>query len=229
MCFSASASFTASALLIPLGIYCMKTALNKNTAYLPLACVPLGFGIQQGAEGMVWAGINADHWPAIQSGSLVFLFFSHWFWLFWLPWMCRELESNPTVQQICRLCAVAGGLYGALLYLPLLIRTNGVVPIVIHHSIEYQAEFIGSFIPVAFSRLLYALIIFIPLLISSHPYIKIFGRLGTLAALITYLAYNYAFVSIWCFFAACLSFYIAYVIIKTDTLHPEPLLKEPIS
>lgn len=229
MCFSESASFTVSALLIPTGIYCIKTVLNKNTAYFPLACMPLAFGIQQGAEGIVWWGINENLSPAIHIGASIFLFFSHWFWLFWIPWLAFNLECNQTTQRISCFFAIAGFLYGALLYLPPFIVNTGISATVIHRSIEYQVKFIGDFIPILFSRLLYALIILIPLLVSSNPSIKFFGKLVTIAASITYLMFNYAFVSVWCFFAALLSLYIVYVIWKIHTLPSEPLWKETIS
>ena len=229
MCFSESASFAASALLLPAGIFCIKAALAKDKAYIPLACMPLAFGLQQGAEGIVWSGINADYSTSIRIGSFAFVFFSHWFWLFWIPWSALNLECNRTSWRICRLLVVLGGLYGAFLYLPLLINEGWLFAAVAHHSIEYQAKFIGDSIPISFSRLLYILIILTPLLISSNSYIKVFGVLVTLFAFITYLTFNYAFVSVWCFFAALLSFYIVYVILKTSTLPPQSLRRETVN
>jgi hypothetical protein len=53
MCFSAEASFTASAALVPCGVYCLTVARYRNPNYEPLALIPFFFGIQQFAEGMV--------------------------------------------------------------------------------------------------------------------------------------------------------------------------------
>ncbi|WP_422879841.1 DUF6629 family protein [Nodosilinea nodulosa] len=74
MCFSASVSFAASAVLIPVGVYCIRVALS-NTAYLPFAAVPLAFGIQQGFEGVIWSGIHANNAVAMHFGALAFLLF----------------------------------------------------------------------------------------------------------------------------------------------------------
>lgn len=219
MCFSAFVSFAASTLLVPAGLYCIKTALHKH-AYLPFACMPLAFGIQQGFEGIVWLGIHSNNLTTIHTGALGFLFFSHWFWLFWIPLIVLQLEHDQKVQRICQLLAIIGALYGAFLYLPLLIHDHWLSATAIHHSIEYQAKFIGDAVPILFSRLLYILIILTPLIISSNSYIKVFGILITFSTVISYSMFNYAFVSVWCFFAALLSLYVSYIISKASTLPP---------
>ena len=53
MCFSASASFTASAVLMPLGLYSHHLASHQERPdYKPLALVPFFFGVQQFVEGL---------------------------------------------------------------------------------------------------------------------------------------------------------------------------------
>jgi hypothetical protein len=217
MCFSEFASFTASALLIPTGIFCIKTALYKDEAYLPLSCIPLAFGIQQGCEGIVWLGINTNNPGATNFGSFAFLFFSHWFWLCWIPLLVFRLEHNRSIGKICKILTVVGCIYGALLYLPLSINSNWLSAAVVQNSIEYQAKYIGDSIPVIFTRSLYGAIILIPLLCSSHSSIKIFGSLIALSVLIAWFLFNFAFISVWCFFAALLSIYIVHIISGINT------------
>lgn len=222
MCFSASVSFAASAVLIPAGLYCLKVTAS-NEAYWPLAFVPLAFGLQQGFEGVVWLGINSNDLELMRLGALAFLFFSHCFWLIWPSFIALSLEDNPTIKALCKFCLVVGILYGAVLYLPLLINANWLSVAVVHRSIEYQAHFVGDAVPVLLSRLLYASTILVPLFISSRLEIRIWGILITLFALISFLLFNYAFVSVWCFFAALLSFYIIHVILKaTPTWSEQP-------
>ncbi|NJN86400.1 MAG: hypothetical protein HC881_08945 [Leptolyngbyaceae cyanobacterium SL_7_1] len=228
MCFSESVSFTVSALLVSAGIYCVKTALDKDRTCLPLAGLPLAFGLQQGFEGVVWWGINTRNPEAASLSAFAFLFFSHWFWLGWIPFLVLRLESNSGTRAICKGLVVVGIGYGALLYVPLALNPAGLSVGVIEHSIEYQATFIGDSIPILFSRLLYALIILIPLLIATSPHLKIFGGLITLSTGASYFLYNYAFVSVWCFFAALLSLYIVYVI-STMNATSEILLEEQMS
>jgi hypothetical protein len=45
-------------------------------------------------------------------------------------------------------------------------------------------------------------------------------------ALVSYLFFNYAFASIWCFFAALLSLYVVCAILKVNSPSSEPVLKE---
>jgi len=215
MCFSIAASVVASTVLIPTGIYGLGLARTKP-AYWPLALVPLAFGLQQGFEGIVWMGMNANDLTMARLGALLFLFFSHWFWLVWLPFLALRLEAHPRIQVIDRCLMGLGSLYGAFLYLPLLWHPDRVSVTVIQHSIEYQAHFIGESIPVVFSRLVYALILLIPLAISSELDIRIWGGLIALLACVSYLAFNYAFVSIWCFLAALLSLYVVLVLRKAS-------------
>ena len=217
MCFSASVSFAAGSVLIPVGLYCLQVA-RPSPDYLPLACVPLFFGLQQGFEGVVWSGIQAHNAIAIHAGALAFLCFSHWVWLVWPPYIALCLEPDPKRQHVCRGCLLAGALVGALLYLPLVIHPDWLSVAVRQDSLEYQARFIGEAIPNVVTRLFYVLIILIPLFISSHVDIKIWGMLIAVSALISVLIFNYAFVSVWCFCAALLSLYILQVLLKTSQL-----------
>jgi hypothetical protein len=223
MCFSASMSFAASTVLIPVGLYCLQVA-RPHPAYLPLASVPLLFGLQQGVEGIVWSGIQAHNAIAIQAGALAFLWFSHWVWLVWPPYIALRLEPDPSLQRVCQGCLLAGALAGALLYLPLVMHPDWLSVAVRQGSLEYQARFIGEAIPNVLTRLVYALIILIPLLISSHVDLKIWGLLIAGSALLSVLIFNYAFVSVWCFFAALLSLYILRVLLKINRVSSEQAL-----
>ena len=53
MCFSATASFTAGTALIAVGGVSLRRSRGK--AELPLALVPLLFGVQQLSEGLLWS------------------------------------------------------------------------------------------------------------------------------------------------------------------------------
>ncbi len=220
MCFSESVSLTTSAILISVGIYCIKQAL-PNREYLPLACVPLVFGIQQVFEGVVWGGINSGSSSTVYFGAMTFLFFSHWFWLFWVPFMVSCLEHHRIIRLIADFFVIVGVCYGAFLYIPLLFNSDWLFVDVVRGSIQYQARFIGDSVPVALSRLLYAMTVLIPLCTSSRLDIRIWGIVIALFALISRLLFYYAFVSVWCFFAALISVYIIHVVAKLSNWSPE--------
>ncbi len=92
MCFSATASFTATALLVPVGIYASKVALAKDARYLPLAVFSLAFGIQQGFEGLEWLGLDGNRQPSrhgLAGGDGLFIL---------LPWILASLASLDDVH-----------------------------------------------------------------------------------------------------------------------------------
>ena len=54
MCFSAEVSFVAAASLVPAGGLAVRKAWQTDRSYVPFAILPVLFGLQQLAEGMVW-------------------------------------------------------------------------------------------------------------------------------------------------------------------------------
>mgnify|MGYP000091041284 FL=1 len=73
MCFSATASFAASAVLGATGIATL--AKTKDRKMLPLATIPLVFAIQQAIEGGLWLTIADGGSDAVLLSAL-FLFFA---------------------------------------------------------------------------------------------------------------------------------------------------------
>lgn len=220
MCFSASASFSASILLIPTGIYCLKEAMRSDTAYLLISTWPLFFGIQQAFEGLVWLGIASNEITLINTASLCFLFFSHFFWLFWAPFSAFSLETKKSIRIILIVFTILGFFYGALLYLPLLFSKSFVSIKIVNNSIYYATQFIfNDLVPKNFSFVTYAIIILVPLLISSNQRVNFLGSLISLSVIITYIMFSHAFISVWCFFAAVLSLYLLYTTNKVARLN----------
>ena len=213
MCFSASASFTVSTILIATGIYCLREARQKDETYIPVASLPLFFGIQQGIEGLVWLNIISENTIAVTNFALCFLFFSHFFWLFWIPFSAFALEDNQLLKSLLKIFTITGFIYGSMLYFPLLINDNWLQIEVFKNSINYVTYFFFNTItPHNFSFYLYALIITLPLIISSRKTINFLGILIILGALITYFGFHYALISVWCFLAAIVSIYLAYIV-----------------
>ena len=58
MCFSASASFIAGTTLCAVGVATIKRTEARSE--LPLAMIPLMFGVQQLIEGVVWLTFTND-------------------------------------------------------------------------------------------------------------------------------------------------------------------------
>jgi hypothetical protein len=91
---------------------------------------------------------------------------------------------------------------------------------VVNGSIYYATQFIfNDLVPKNFSFVVYAIIILVPLLISSNRRVNFLGSLISLSVVITYILFSYAFISVWCFFAAILSIYLVYAINKLSRLN----------
>lgn len=83
MCFSASASFTAGALLSMVGT--ASIIKHKKTPYRFLAMTPLLFGLQQLNEGLIWITHTQEHTTTLtRAMPYSFLFFSLLLWPVWI-------------------------------------------------------------------------------------------------------------------------------------------------
>jgi len=214
MCFSATASFGAAAALVPAGLYCIKKSSELKQPYWLIALLPLVFGLQQVFEGFVWLDLETST-PDPRLPALGFMFFSHFFWLLWVPLSCFAVETNPLKRKLFMGITLLGTTLGLLMYVPLWIYPDWLNIEVTQHSISYKAILLyDEYIPRIFSRILYALIVLIPLLFSSHFYVRMFGVIIFFSVVFASIFYGYAFISVWCFFAAILSLYILYMILQ---------------
>jgi hypothetical protein len=207
LCFSAQASFGVGSLLLPAGAYCIYTAARKNRAFLPLSLIPLLFGAQQFCEGFVWIGLDEPEAPDVRMGSLGFLFFGLLFWLFWIPLSVTFFESRAKVKLFLGLVALIGLAGGLILFLPLMWDPELLTTVVVHHSIHYKFEGSPAFamFPKEAWQLFYLAVVAIPLVVSKAQGFGGFGIILLVSAIISHFLYGYAFVSVWCFFAALLS------------------------
>src|SRR5689334_14768384 len=100
MCFSAQASFAASATLIAISALCFKKARTFEQKLL--AACPLLFGIQQFLEGIVWMTLQRSetHSSLHAVGVYGFLTFAYMFWPIYVPYMAYRLEHNPLRKKI---------------------------------------------------------------------------------------------------------------------------------
>jgi hypothetical protein len=220
MCFSASVSYSAAAVLATAGLYAVRQARRLQPPYRMWALIPVFFGVQQAFEGRVWQMLDAGNvtgLPALSTAlpyALGFHFFSHFLWLWWLPLCSYLVEPGKIRRRFFGGCAIFGAFAGALVYSVMLLNPEWMTVSVRELSIHYKfsVPWRGTIhIPIR-PATLYGLIILVPLLFSSHVRIRIFGGLAVLSMILVSEAYGYAFVSVWCFFAAVLSLYIVYMI-----------------
>jgi hypothetical protein len=214
MCFSASVSYSAAAVLVTTGVYAVQQARRLHPPYWMWALVPIFFGLQQAFEGRVWQEFDAGDASAAVPFALGFHFFSHFLWLWWFPLCSYLVESGKIRKRVIGGCAIFGAFAGALVYSDMLFHSQWMSVAVKEHSItyNYSVPYRSSIHILITPAALYALTILVPLLFSSHRLIRIFGGLAALSMVLASAAYGYAYVSVWCFFAAVLSLYLVYMI-----------------
>lgn len=215
MCFSPTASFVASAILIPMGLYCVLESLKKNRRYFFLALLPLLFGIQQIFEGFLWLVIRNGDDQRISFFSLLFLFFAFGFWPFYCPLINYSIEDKGTTKSKLLLVLLIGGtILGMLIYVPLVLGSTSFTTEVVNRSIAYETDR-GDLLRNVYT-LSYFVVTVVPFAISSNKDLRIFGMMLVGSIILTFAFYSYAFFSVWCFFAALISAYILYVIWNID-------------
>jgi len=219
MCFSAEASFGVGAVLLPAGCYCIRQALRKRLACLPLALIPVVFSLQQLSEGLVWVGLRRNDPILVTAASLSFLFFALSFWPFWVPFCVLVTERRGPVRVGFAAIALLGVAFSSFIYAPLVLDPGRWLQVgVRHHSIQYQ---IGS-LPVfdELSRpwwhLFYLVLVATPLLASPDRRFALYYITVAAAAAISHVVFWYAYISVWCFFAAILSSQLCYIFYRLE-------------
>ncbi len=227
MCFSATASFTAAAALIPAGIYCLSKSRSTDQPYWALMLIPLAFGIQQAFEGGLWLALEQGKHDEAELYTLAFMFFSHWFWLAWVPFSCYLMETRPQVKLLLQILTSYGFLYGGFLYIPVVIFDDWVKVFIENHSIVYSVRLLyDEEIPMNLVRVAYASAILIPLLIVEDRHYRKFGLLIAASVLPAAFYFPHSFISVWCYLSAILSLYILFVAVQLAAEHSARLSTE---
>jgi hypothetical protein len=214
MCFNATASFAAAAVLIPAGLHTLAMARRQGPRWQLLAAFPLLFGVQQAIEGVLWLALGDPLGHvlgvppplAVPLTALGFLGFAFLLWPALVPLAAWSVEPRPRRRTLFAVLAVLGAAGGLYLYLPLAMHPGWLEVSILGGSIHYDPRI--AFPPLLsqpLGRGLYALVVLVPLLASSEPLVRRFGGLILVSVLFSAAIYGYAFVSVWCFFAALLS------------------------
>jgi len=197
MCFSASASFTAGTALSAVGGLTLRK--SRGRVELPIALVPLLFGVQQLTEGVLWLSLRHDL-PLLTSwATYIFSMFSHVLWPIFVPFAILLVETSRRRRTAIGVFQVLG--VGVGLYLLYFIVRFPVTAKIHDHSIFYDSPhfyILGVLV-------IYLLATCVSGLFSSHRCINIFGVLAFVLAVAAYQVTVHTFVSVWCFFAAVLS------------------------
>ena len=206
MCFSAQASFGASAVLGIMGIYALRKAKQKE---LFLALIPVLFAIQQAFEGIIWITYANPAYHLITTiATYCFCFFAFFFWPVWIPVTVLKMETNPAKKPFLKVLLALGATVSSILVVTSL--ANGIQPSVSCSHIKYDIFLPG--ILETIGAVFYCIATILPLFLSSKKWLPFFGLLTLGSVGITYFFYAIYFTSVWCFFAALLSNMIIWIL-----------------
>ena len=204
MCFSATASFTASGVLAVVGTATL--AKSKRREDRLFASFPLLFAIQQAIEGVAWVTLGSALISTIAAYGYVL--FSHVFWPIFTPYAIYRIEKDPIRKTLLRLCIYAGTAIG--LYLLYFIFTSPIYAQVFDHSLAYPAPLAYPFT----SFFLYLVATCGSCFLSSDRIINTFGAALFVAFGISYFFFTATLFSVWCFFAAILSIVVYWYVLS---------------
>lgn len=197
MCFSASASLSASALLAGVGALTVYKA--EKSRELPYAAIPFLFALQQGTEGLLWLGFGWGTDTLNFFLTQLYSLFSHVLWPVYVPMAVWLLEPAGPRRNALGWVSAAGILVGSYLLYTLFAYPLHAHPVGGH--IEYDSPHFYIVMVMA----LYLTATILSLILSSHGAVKCFGALALISAAAAYFFYQRWYISVWCFFAALVS------------------------
>lgn len=198
MCFSATASIVTGAALTATGVVTLKEA-NKKLE-VPLASIPLLFGIQQFIEGGVWLSFQYGLPMLNHIGTYAFMLFAYVFWPAFIPFAVGRVERDPMRKKIILGFQYLGG--AVALYLLYFILSKPMTSHIVNQCIAYSTTSKNLGIPLVGS---YIFATSVAPLFSSSRIINVLGVLVALSFAAMYYFYTATFISTWCFFSAILS------------------------
>ncbi len=195
MCFSASASFTASAVIGAVGLATLRHVREPRA--LLFAAVPLLFAAHQFTEGFVWLGLTGRIGPvALGHVAFLFMLYAQGVVPFLMPLAVMLMEPRgPRRRIILALAAIGAFVCAWMVYGLIFFESRCFVE---GHSIAYRNPVTRN-LPLS---LLYIVATCGALLASTHGVVRWYGVLNVIGLTAAQLVKSYAFASVWCFYAA---------------------------
>lgn len=212
MCFSAGASFVGSVAISAVGVATTRE-VSKKTQRL-FAGIPLLFGFQQFAEGLLWVALGSGGQDLLQNiATYAFLIMALIIWPTMIPLSMWFMEKDRKRKKIIKGLVFSGSavslfyIYGLIFY--------EVTPRVSNMHIQYLDTFPSPFVDIAL--VLYLASTIVPLFVSSVKRMWLFGAMIAVAYIVTAVFFQGYLTSVWCFFAAALSMMIYWILRGTRT------------
>jgi hypothetical protein len=200
MCFSPEASFAGSVVISSIGVAAIKSVRTPSQKIF--AGIPLLFGIQQFAEGVLWLTIPYPEYELLQKiSTFLFLLMARVIWPMMIPLSVLLMEKIERKKKTLRIL-LAMGLSVSFYYTYCLLFLH-VTPNIAEHHIQYISDYPESLATPVFG--IYFVASIVPLFISSVQRTKLLGALMFVSSIATMIFFMHYLTSVWCFFAALIS------------------------
>ena len=207
MCFSAGASFTAGVLLTFVGTETIKKV--HKPSQIVFAGIPVFFAMQQFSEGILWLTMTHAGYGALQNiFTYIFIVMAQIVWPAMIPLSVFLLEENRIRKKILTGLLCVGTVVAA--YNLWMLIVHGIHAEISGRHLVYQSNYQDSFGITAL--VVYLAVTILPIFVSSIKRMYILGIIMALAFAVSALFYMQCLTSVWCFFAAVISFVVFYII-----------------
>jgi hypothetical protein len=201
MCFSATASFSAAAVIGSVGLVTLRSAVAQpDHRILALAAFPLLFALQQVVEGLLWLDLTSPD-PGALRGVLVHAFqgYAEVFWPAFAPLAALLIEREHRRRILISICLVIGLALSAYLLVAMIGHpyqaSVGEGHIVYRNDFHYPT---GIEAP-------YVVATTLSLLLCSAKEVQRLALVILIGFAVAYVSFHHAYISVWCFFAAIAS------------------------
>lgn len=198
MCYSPTASFVSAAFIGTIGVVTLRHVRSPQTFLF--GATPVLFALHQFTEGLVWLGLQGRIGPVGRDhAAFLFTLYAQGVLPFLMPLAVALMEPAGWRRKVIWGLTIVGAVAAAwdaygLIFLPTRVFVD-------HNAIAYRNVMTGSLI----ISLLYILASCGTLLLSSYPVVRWYGILNVIALAVVELVREYAFASVWCFYAALMS------------------------
>ncbi|MCX5782552.1 MAG: hypothetical protein NT145_07645 [Elusimicrobia bacterium] len=219
MCFSAEASFTASAVLTVVGVATQRK-VHKSSQIL-FASVPLFFAVQQFSEGILWSILPGGAYPGLEKiAAYIFLAIAKAGWPLIIPLSILLMEQDKK-RKNALFVFLALGIFSSLCCVGYLFFCD-FHPVISGHHIRYLNDLSWKYsVKVLYYistivEVFYYISTVFPLFISSIKRIRLLGILMAGSCIVSAIFFSRYITSVWCFFAAILSIVVYFIISESE-------------
>ena len=217
MCFSATASFGAAALLTGTTLAASKYVTDKKQR--PLLAVPAIFAVQQFIEGFVWLSLTNEQFAHLKNTVVTaYMVFAEMVWPLWIPFVFLFLEQHHS--RLRWLWTLQG--VGILLLFPTIyyMMHFPILATVSDHHISYAPQFPPDWL--LWRSIGYGLAAVVPFFITTYPRAWVMGLPNALSFFVAAYFFPGYIISVWCYFAALISITVWYVLRQNYSTQNQP-------